>query len=77
MCTSSVFFGQNKGFSKRDSNANKLLHIIHTHGIEMVDSSTQSFRVVIQVILIISSTLVGICLYISGTDEQVHKPRYE
>ena len=32
-CTSSEFFGQNKGFSKRDSCANKLLHIIHTNGV--------------------------------------------
>jgi hypothetical protein len=38
-CTYSEFFGQNKGLSKRDSVANKLLHIIHTHGIEMVLSS--------------------------------------
>ena len=41
----------------------------------MVGSSTQSFRVVIQVIWIISSPLFGICLCISGTDEQDHKPQ--
>jgi hypothetical protein len=33
-------------------------------------------KIVIQVIWIISSTLSGIYLCISGTDEQVQRPRY-
>ena len=33
LCTAPELIGQNKGLSKRDSVANKRLHIIHMHGV--------------------------------------------
>ena len=59
-----------------------LLAIIHVHAAicdcYLAEKSLLYFHPILsQRLWTISSTLFGICLCISGTDEQDHKPRYK